>query len=261
MLRPHLKGFTLIEMTMTIVIIGVIGASIAVFMKPAIDTYFETNRRAIMTEGADVVVRRIERELKAALPNSIVSPAAGCVLFVPAVGGGRYRVDERDDGTGDLPVFNKKDASFDVLAHDGLSPAAGMQVVIYNTGLGETDVYGGSNRAAITSQSTTSWIRLDTSTKFPVPSPGNYFHLIANRLDVFACAGNQLYRFTLAGVPTAKPIACPAIPADAPVFAEGVSACSFVYRSGDGLVLFALGLTRDGETLMLQNEIHIDNIP
>lgn len=261
MLRPRLRGFTLIEMVTSIVIIGVIGASIAVFMKPALDSYFETNRRAIMAEGADVVARRIDRELKSALPNSIVSPTTSCVLFVPAVGGGRYRVEKNDAGLGDPLEFNKSDNSFDVLAHDGQPPSPNVQVVIYNTGLGALDVYAGENRAALTSQSTANWIRLDKSTKFPVPSPGSYFHLVPDRLDVFACAGTRLHRFSVAGIPASRPVACPAIPADAPVFADGVAACAFTYRSADGLILFTLGLASGGETLMQQNEIHVDNTP
>jgi MSHA biogenesis protein MshO len=133
--------------------------------------------------------------------------------------------------------------------------------VVYNTGEGSTDVYAGTNHASVAATSSAGNIVLTGATKFPAPSPGNRFHLVANRTDVFACADGKLYRFSTTGIPSSRPGNCPAIPADAPVFADGVSTCSFVYQAADGLVLLALGLTAEGETLTLQHEIHVDNHP
>lgn len=259
--RSSVSGFTLVEMVVTVAILGVVGAAIAVFMKPAIDSYFDTNRRAIMTEGADVVARRIERELKNALPNSIVNPAGSCLLFIPTIGGGRYRVQRTAAGMGDILDFTIADGSFDVIAGDGLPPAPGAQVVIYNTGTEGADAYGGTNRATVADTSTAARIDLVSATQFPFASPGNRFHLVANRTDHYACLAGRLYRFAVAGIPSSRPTSCPAIPADAAVFADGVNTCAFTYNPGDGLVSLALGLSAEGETLMLQHDIHVDNSP
>ena len=43
--RPG-RGFTLIELTLVIVIAGILAATIAVFMRPAIDSYIATGTRA-----------------------------------------------------------------------------------------------------------------------------------------------------------------------------------------------------------------------
>lgn len=259
--RSAVRGFSLIEMVVTITIMGIVGASIAVFMKPAIDTYFEANRRAMMVEGADVVVRRIERELQAALPNSLVNPDPACLLFIPVIGGGRYRAQTSDTNLGDPLDFTVADAGFEVLAGAGLPPPEGALVVIFNTGEGATDVYAGGNRAAVTAASSASYIQLVSPVKFPAASPAQRFQLIAPRLDVYACGAGKLYRFATAALPAGRPVSCPAIPADAAVFADGATTCGFVYSAPDGLVLISLGLTSEGETLRLQHEVHVSNHP
>ena len=70
----HQRGFTLIEIVMVIVIMGVVGGMVAVFMKSPIDAYFASARRAAMTDVADTTVRRMARDIRRALPNSLQTP-------------------------------------------------------------------------------------------------------------------------------------------------------------------------------------------
>lgn len=69
--RHTQSGFTLVELIMVIVIMGVVGATVAVFMKSPIDAYFDTARRAGIADVADTTVRRMARDIRKALPNSI----------------------------------------------------------------------------------------------------------------------------------------------------------------------------------------------
>ena len=89
--RPH--GFTLIELVMVIVVMGVIGATLAAFMRKPVDAYFDTARRAALTDVADTAVRRISRDIGGALPNSIRNPSSSCIEFIPTRTGGRYRAE------------------------------------------------------------------------------------------------------------------------------------------------------------------------
>jgi len=48
------------------------------------------------------------------------------------------------------------------------------------------------------------------------------------------------------------------------ILAERVSACSFIYNTSNArnsLVAMQLTLTRDGESVTLYHEVHINNIP
>jgi prepilin-type N-terminal cleavage/methylation domain-containing protein len=65
------RGFTLVELIMVIVIMGVIGGMVSVFMKSPIDAYVDSARRAALTDVADTAVRRMARDIRKALPNSL----------------------------------------------------------------------------------------------------------------------------------------------------------------------------------------------
>ena len=84
----------MVEMIMVIVIMGVIGGMVAVFMKGPIDAYVDTARRAGLADVADTTARRVSRDLHKALPNSIRPLVTGtnqCLEFIPTKTGGRYR--------------------------------------------------------------------------------------------------------------------------------------------------------------------------
>ncbi len=100
-IKPNL-GFTLIEMIVVIVITGILGGIVAVFLKVPIQGYMDSARRAEMTDIADTALRRIERDLRTALPNSVrvlgsVSGIGSCngteicyLEYLETIAGGRY---------------------------------------------------------------------------------------------------------------------------------------------------------------------------
>ena len=105
------RGFTLIELVMVIVILGVLGGIVAVWMKGPIDAYLALGRRAALTNVADTTVRRIARDLRTALPNSVRTPNANCMEFIPTKTGGRYRADDTAAGLN----FAAADTTFNML--------------------------------------------------------------------------------------------------------------------------------------------------
>ena len=82
-----MRGFTLVELVMVIIITGVLAAALTVFMKPAIDSYFDTRRRADLTDMADTALRRMSQDIRSAVPNSIRSVTASCFQLVPTIAG------------------------------------------------------------------------------------------------------------------------------------------------------------------------------
>ena len=91
------RGFTLIEAVMVLVITAIVAAMVAVFIQKPVQSYVDSARRADLTDIADTAVRRMAREIRLALPNSVRNPADGsdqCIEFmptkiVPVIGGAR----------------------------------------------------------------------------------------------------------------------------------------------------------------------------
>jgi MSHA biogenesis protein MshO len=79
-------------------------------------------RRAELVDQAEMSLRRMQRDIRAALPNSIRTFNGGKgVEMLHVVDGGRYRRLPDDDGNGDVLKFNKADDKFEVLG--GLMPS------------------------------------------------------------------------------------------------------------------------------------------
>lgn len=86
-------GFTLIEAIMVITITGILAGMVAVFIRSGVTSYVDTARRAELTDSADTALRRISRDLRLAVPNTVRPGASGGVLFLEMLAsktGGRY---------------------------------------------------------------------------------------------------------------------------------------------------------------------------
>lgn len=267
--RRHYRiaGFTLIEMLVAVAILGIIGAIVAVFIKAPMDAYVDTSRRAGLTESADAAIRRIRRDVRSALPNSVRvtnSGSGSCVELLPVMAGGRYRALQSSTATGDILDFTTTDTSFDVLAQSKLATlSAGTYLVaIYNLGISGADAYAGDNTATISAASSTS-ITLSAGKQFPFESPGKHFQVIPNYSVVYSCAGDGYLRRTTRSITSSKLAACPS---NGSVLAGNVSACSFSYETmtaaqRNNILAISLTLTASGESVRLYDQVGVSNVP
>lgn len=268
-------GFTLVEMIMVIVITGIIGGIVAVFLKAPIQQYTDVARRADMTDIADTALRRISRDLRLALPNSVrvtgtcTGGATSCFLeFLPTSGGGRYRA----GGGGNELDFTAADTSFEVL---GPMPAmaVGDEVVVYNLGIAGADAYAGNNRTAVSAPPAGVAANI-TSKLFPFDSPGHRFHVISTPVSYVCDGAGTLWRYWGYAIQDVQTKTDSIAELDALIpdvnhrarLANNVSSCRFTYDANvvaqrSGLVTMHLGITKDGETVTLYSAAHVSNQP
>lgn len=260
------RGFSLVEAAVAIAVLGIVAAAVAVFLRAPAEGYVATARRAALVEAADNAIRRLARDVRTALPNSLrLGPGDQCFEFLPMRGGGRYRAEPDSGGGGDVLDFTAPDSSFDVLAqvslpNFGASASDTFQAVVYNLGIPGADAYAGDNRAGLSSSSTATLFNLTAPKQYPLSSPGRRVQVIENFSVVYACSGGALRRST-------RPISAAALascPTGGTVLAANVSSCAFVYtpvNARSGLLAVTLGLSAGGETIQLYHEIHVDNVP
>lgn len=273
------QGFTLIELVMVIVLMGIIGTMVAVFMRGPIDAYFASGRRAALTDVADTVTRRMSRDIRKALPNSLRNPNNQCIELIPTKTGGRYRTD--DIGANDNTSLNFNNASgdstFNMLGLNSQLPtdqqiAVGDRVVVYNLGSGISgaDAYATTNPnwASIASVAVSTVNAAETaiginSTLFPLASPNNRFFVVPSteKIVTYVCSGGRLLR----SADHAYTNSCPTSGATVSVLATNVAGCNFVYNGSDlqrnGLVQLSVSFTDDAETVSLYHEVNVNNTP
>lgn len=291
------RGFTLVEAIVAIVITGIIAGMVAVFIRSPIDAYVDAERRAGLTDEADTALRRMARDIRLALPNSVRRAGDGsdqCLEFIPTKIGGRYRVTvDGANGNGNVLDFTSVDSAFDFLWLNSTLPpsiriVANDVIVVYNDGSASGSAYSGNNAIAVASvsepggtanTSTISFVATGASLPFnrkqlPSESPNGRFQVIPASTHVVAyrCNAGMLTLHTrqLAAA-WSQPASCVAMVAGATTatLASNLGTCSLVYDppgsstglSRFGIVSMTLGITTAGETVNLYQQVHVDNTP
>ncbi len=263
-------------MIIVISITAIVGAMVATFLRVPIDSYVAQDRRARLTDAADTALRRMGRDIRLALPNSVRVTTVGTTTYLEFLitrTGGRYRA----EGGGDILDFMTADNSFDVLG-PAIAMQAGDRIAVYNLGIPGADAWLGETLVRYAGlPGPTNTITLDTPPPPPLPllgpppfpraSPGNRFQVVEGPVT-YACepVAGTLTRYWGYAITAAQPTIA-TLPAGTPqaLLARQVGACTITYQQGiterGGLVSMTLELTQAGETVRLHSNSQVSNQP
>lgn len=115
---PSQSGFTLIELVVTIVLTSIIMGALVFFIYP-LRQAVDITVRADLTEAADSALRRVGRDVRLALPNSVrvATDTSGRAYleYLAVRTAGRYRMDGQGAGGGSLANCASNDATLSPL--------------------------------------------------------------------------------------------------------------------------------------------------
>jgi MSHA biogenesis protein MshO len=270
--RMHLRsgGATLVELVVVIAITGIIAAAVASFIRSPLEGYVDAARRAELTDIADTALRRITRDLRTALPNSIrVDGSRKYIEFLQTRGGGRYRVEQTGTATGNALDFTAPDDQFDVIGPmPDFSGAGTKYIVVYNLTsdpvIPTANAYVGDNREAYASDDGTT-VTLAAQKQFPMASPGRRFQVVDYPVT-YACEGGVLRRYW--GYAFSAAQVTPPAGGSSALLATNVdgTGCNFSYvpdsaTARTGVVTLTLQITERGESVRLFQQVHVSNMP
>lgn len=287
---------TLIELVVSIVIVGIIVAVVAFFVFP-VRQAVDITTRAELTDIADNALQRMARDVRRAMPNSVrVNGSGQYVEFLEVRTAGRYRgegggASGGTDCNNDDPALGTPDndlLSFDTVADQcfktigklAVAPVSGDFLVLNNHGPGFTgqNAYattGTLNRAPITGVATGEGGR-DRISFSPTTfqrdlhdSPGKRFYAVTGPVT-FGCAGGVMTRYQGYAIDADQNNTSPPAGGSSALIAGNVESCTFDYSPNVspqiGLLTLRLTLAKarfDGsmERISLYHAINVSNIP
>ncbi len=290
-------GISLIELVTVIAVTGVLAVGLGNLLQHPMNGYAAVSRRAELVALADLALRRLTRDVRHALPNSVrVSGAGRALELLHTGGGGRYRLDpgvndpggpDETDHTADSDWLSfGGDDRWNVLgrlpltgALPGVPLPAGTRVAIYPTGSAIwSEAASGANPGSITPASTVvtilddgdeDQVRLSAPHRFAFESPSLRLFVVDTPLS-YVCdlAEGALWRiqdYPIASLQPTQPGLAPLSSGRAGRAAERVEDCRFAYLPGTatraGLVTVEIVLAFADERVRLLHQVQVPNAP
>ena len=267
------KGFTLIELVVAIVLLAILGTAVSKFIVFGSEVYTNAARQQSLLSASRFVVERLSRELRASIPNSIVTfNNDTCIKFRPIKASGAYRTDV---SATTAPISPASNANIDVISWSG-SYAANDSFYIYATSV--DDIYNNVDQvAAISSVAVTTGqadplytVTFSTSDSFTDGSPNERYYT-ADSTVFFCLSAGSIYRYEVSGADSGESAATAVTVANNGVLmAENLTNASdegpFAYREGTLLRNSVVNLylefsATEGENMFFNQEVHIPNVP
>jgi MSHA biogenesis protein MshO len=284
------RGFTLIELVVSIVIAGVIAGFIGMFMATPMEAYYAQTRRTNLADSADAIVRAFDQDVTSALPNSVRIMQVGnvwAVEMLATAGSARYwqtgETAPPPAGAARELDFTAADSQF---ATDGqfnnavhaLAPKS-FYLVVNNLGTPGQDAYALQNVITPAGDTITfgagapgeDQVTLSAAFRFAQASPTNTVYVVTQPVS-YLCdqAANTLARYwgyTIAANQASRSSDAQLLGAGAvkSLVAQYPTACNFILSPGTayhgGVLGIQMTLANGGETLQVFHQVAVAGIP
>jgi MSHA biogenesis protein MshO len=286
-MKAQSAGFTLIELVITITITVIVASFSAFMLSGPVSGFNDQARRAELVDSAESSLRRIGRDVRRALPNSVRITTNGSITtleLLNVVEGVRYRAGPPPGDANARLIFNTADGAFNSI---GLFNAITKPfsstthyLSVYNVGVAGANAYelinvitppGTQIDIDAAAEAGEDNVQLDPWFQFAYPSPRQRIYLIdtpvsflcdtatekLTRYAGYAIATNQADRDSAAELLAAGGVAA--------LMSDNLTACTFTFTPGpaqrDGLVTMSLTVADACESIVLLQQAHIDNVP
>ncbi len=296
--HPHrlsgrrVAGLTLIEMVMTLAIAGILAIFVVTFIGRSVQGYVDLGRRAELTDAAESALRRVGRDLRVALPNSVrINANTGgttsfAIEMIPVLDGAKYA------NKGGVAVVLKTvapgDDTFTVTGcfrNPAVRNVAGMRMVVNNGASPTDDVYSNASlgigtSSVITPTALTISITPATCTvgtndvvtfsslhTFRNDSPALRIYVVTTPVSYLCDATTGTLRryagYTIPSTQPTDPSIAPLASVASILVVNNVGACEVKTTTSDvssrRLVTLALTLSEEDEQVRLIYQVPLDN--
>ncbi|MDO6544443.1 PilW family protein [Photobacterium sanguinicancri] len=251
------RGFTLLEMVISLVVLGVISLAVGSYFQLGVQGYTDTvNRDRAQTE-LRFAVEKITREVRHAAPNSVFldSNTAGeantCLSFYPVTQSGFYL--RLPQGRSVDFILSGSDQESKALVTDINKQLSNYFLAI---GFGSSSQYINGNKVTKAAADPAGHIELTTQDDLTVTSPANRAYLYREQVS-YCYFQNKIYRFTGDKKPLAK-----YMPEN--LIAGGVSNMDISAQapglSRNGMIHISLSADVDGEVTSYDHTVQVLNV-
>jgi MSHA biogenesis protein MshO len=256
-------GFTLVEMVIVIVLLGILSVGITGFIKLGSQVYLDVSNRDEIIASARFAVERLNRELRHALPNSIrVTSNGSCLEFTPVL----YSVSYLD-----IPVAPEPASVNFTVVQQELNYSGNLThfAVVYPSDFNAADVYDLSRnkRKAMSTFTPTigasTWT-LASSSLFAEDSPTERLFIVHNPVS-YCVVSTALFRYDSYGFTTNQLSSFSS--GNSAKMADFIKAGNQYFsvasatQTRNSLVSIRLPFSRNGEEIEFANEVQVLNVP